>query len=44
MKTKILRILASMAFFVSTTYANQACGFFLYNSKMPSKVKSLRKF
>lgn len=43
MKKKILKSLASLLFIISTIYANQASALYLYDEKIPPKVKSLRK-
>ncbi len=44
MKKIFLKLLANLSFTVASTYANQASPIRFYSPKMPSKVKSLRKF
>lgn len=44
MKRKILKLIASVALFMSVTYANQASPIWIYSPKLPKKVKDLRKF
>lgn len=38
------KLVAKFAYEISKREANQGCGFFLYQKKLPDKVKKLRKF
>ncbi|SES69498.1 AgrD family cyclic lactone autoinducer peptide [[Clostridium] polysaccharolyticum] len=39
-----MKLIAKAAYEVAKKEANQGCGFFFYQKKLPGKVAALRKF